>query len=354
MLDYDVSRLEDYTLESIGDLFALMTRCCAIKKVSATERPFDYTSDYIEYGDFDTILKLFRNKYLKDYYSKKETEKRKKGLKSLTNEHLPLASAIAENYNELLKEKQRFIKVEDFSRDYFFDIATRGESEKEKEENMKYVQDIIKSPDFTFNHCIYYNDSMMSAMSLYRRLRLGPKKMTISQLTLLISAIGLPLKLNLSFPKDSVCDRKYASIFQEIPNIQDQLNCYFCLEHLDFSKWVRKIATKKEDASTANRLKRFKQIYRRYMENIMYYNDLAEIAEMIGAKIRISFSAEIIQKYRICQENIRVISHNMKQLSLPDELSTEIESKILESITSDTFDLQIAECLIRLEDERKN
>ncbi len=345
MLDYEVSQLENFTIDSIEDLFAIMTRCCAIKKISSTEKPFDYKSYFLDDGDFDEILELLKKKYLNGY-----NYNRKKNKLYIFDDHLPLASAISKNYNKLLKEKKRFVEVEDFSKDYFFDTATKGETEKEKEENLERVQNIIKNPDFTFNHCVYYNEPLLSAMSLYRRLRSNPeRKMSISQITLFIEAIGLPLRLTLSFPKGSVRDKKYAPIFHGISNVQDQLNCYFCMEHLDFSKWIRTIAPKKDDKNP----KRFLQIYRRYMENVMYYNDFAEIAEMIGAKIKIGFSTEMIQKYQICQENISKISNSMKQLPLSDEFSQKIESKILESIPSGIFDIQVAECLIQLEEQRK-
>lgn len=349
MFDYEVSRLEDFTLDSINDLLAIMSRCCAIKKISSTEKPFEYKSDYLEHGDFNEILELLKKKYLNGYnYNRRKKDADQNNTLYFFDEHLPLAGAISKNYNKLLKEKQRFVEVKEFSRDYFFDTATKGESEEEKEENLERVQNIIKNPDFTFNHCIYYNEPLLSAMSLYRRLRNDPdKKLTLSQITLFIEAIGLPLRLNLSFPEGSVRDKKYTPIFQDISNVQDQLNCYFCLEHLDFSKWIRTIVPKKGDENP----KRFLQIYRRYMENVMYYKDFGEIVEMIGAKIKICFSAETIQKYRVCHENMSKISDSIKQLSLSDELSTKIESKILESIPSGTFDIQFAECLVHLKDE---
>ncbi len=356
MLDYDVSRLEDFSLGSMNDLFAVMAQCSSsINHVSIkSEKPesgkFEYESDYLEYGDFNPILELFKKRYLKDYYEKKTSYKRRGETKDFNKMFLPLVSVIADNYNALLTEKQRFVKVEDYSKEYLFDIAANGSSEEEKFENFKRAQEMIKDPDFTFNHCIYYKDSLISTMSLYRRLRVGKNKVTVSQIMLLISAFGLPLRLNLSFPKGSVREKKYGPIFQTIPNIVDQLNCYFCMEHINLSKWLRKFASKNKDTmykKNSDNHKLYEQIYRRYIENGLYYTDILNFVEMFGASIKISFTPETIQKYQCYQEVKQMLA-----LYSHDKTSEEIGSNVLESI--DDFDVLVAECLLKLDEERKN
>lgn len=167
---------------------------------------------------------------------------------------------------------------------------------------------------------------------------------------LLISAFGLPLRLNLSFPKGSVREKKYGPIFQTIPNIVDQLNCYFCMEHINLSKWLRKFASKNKDTmykKNSDNHKLYEQIYRRYIENGLYYTDILNFVEMFGASIKISFTPETIQKYQCYQEVKQMLA-----LYSHDKTSEEIGSNVLESI--DDFDVLVAECLLKLDEERKN
>ena len=68
---------------------------------------------------------------------------------------------------------------------------------------------------------------------------------------------------------------------------------------------------------------------------------------MFGASIKISFTPETIQKYQCYQEVKQMLA-----LYSHDKTSEEIGSNVLESI--DDFDVLVAECLLKLDEERKN
>lgn len=347
MFDYDISTLEKFSFDSICDVFAIIAKNYQVKPNCDTE-PFHYKSYYLSDEEVEESKENKKDKK-KDKKNKKDNEDKETQVncdiipKSLIEKYQRMYAEekistnytidkipyeiLSRKYNHLLNEKKEFTKIEGYKKALMDQKVLKGEL------------DMVKDVNFSNSYYPYASISELAPISLYRRLRTDPYEMSMSMMILIIEASDFPLKLTLAFEKGSIREKKYTPIFHGMDNIQEQLECYAALESLSLTRLAK------------NGLKFSKYAYLNLFTGIIKFKEFEAFAETIGAKIKISFTADVIEQYKTYQAATTKILNEVQKVT-PSNINNRLKDQILKDILDTTPELEIVESLIQLEKNR--
>ena len=331
MFDYDVSTLKDFTFSSIYDVFALIAQNYPVRSRYDIES-FEYKSDYLAEGkSYKIVPKSFFEKYQKEYEDEKEKFfKDYYGTQGASAIYSP-CDILTIKYNKLLNNRKEIIETKG--------ITSRKYMDKEIS-NHKF--DLIKDVNFTNSYFAYVPTTELAPLPLYRRLKLDPYEMATTIISLIIEASDFPLKLTLEFEKDSVRYKRYVHLFDALNDIQDQLECYMALEGITMTRLAKQIGFPK-------------YAYNNIFSRIIKFNDFKQLTDMVGAKIKITFTPQIIKTYSSCKLMFKKMLSNIDDMVFKnDQCQESIKYQLFCSIIREAPELAIVESLIELEQLRRS
>lgn len=331
MFDYDVSTLKDFTFSSIYDVFALIAQNYPVRSRYDIES-FEYKSDYLAEGkSYKIVPKSFFEKYQKEYEDEKgKFFKDYYGTQGASAVYSP-CDILTIKYNKLLNNRKEIIETKG--------ITSRKYMDKEIS-NHKF--DLIKDVNFTNSYFAYVPTTELAPLPLYRRLKLDPYEMATTIISLIIEASDFPLKLTLEFEKDSVRYKRYVHLFDALNDIQDQLECYMALEGITMTRLAKEIGFTK-------------YAYNNIFSRIIKFNDFKQLTDMVGAKIKITFTPQIIKTYSSCKLMFEKMLSNIDDMVFKnDQCKESIKYQLFCSIIREAPELAIVESLIELEQLRRS
>ena len=202
--------------------------------------------------------------------------------------------------------------------------------------------DLIKDVNFTNSYFAYVPTTELAPLPLYRRLKLDPYEMATTIISLIIEASDFPLKLTLEFEKDSVRYKRYVHLFDALNDIQDQLECYMALEGITMTRLAKQIGFPK-------------YAYNNIFSRIIKFNDFKQLTDMVGAKIKITFTPQIIKTYSSCKLMFEKMLSNIDDMVFKnDQCKESIKYQLFCSIIREAPELAIVESLIELEQLRRS
>ena len=196
--------------------------------------------------------------------------------------------------------------------------------------------------NFTNSYFAYVPTTELAPLPLYRRLKLDPYEMATTIISLIIEASDFPLKLTLEFEKDSVRYKRYVHLFDALNDIQDQLECYMALEGITMTRLAKQIGFPK-------------YAYNNIFSRIIKFNDFKQLTDMVGAKIKITFTPQIIKTYSSCKLMFEKMLSNIDDMVFKnDQCKESIKYQLFCSIIREAPELAIVESLIELEQLRRS
>ena len=157
-----------------------------------------------------------------------------------------------------------------------------------------------------------------------------------------LSDIKQVLKLTLEFEKDSVRYKRYVHLFDALNDIQDQLECYMALEGITMTRLAKQIGFPK-------------YAYNNIFSRIIKFNDFKQLTDMVGAKIKITFTPQIIKTYSSCKLMFEKMLSNIDDMVFKnDQCKESIKYQLFCSIIREAPELAIVESLIELEQLRRS
>ena len=261
-----------------------------------------------------------KEKFFKDYY----------GTQGASAIYSP-CDILTIKYNKLLNNRKEIIETKG--------ITSRKYMDKEIS-NHKF--DLIKDVNFTNSYFAYVPTTELAPLPLYRRLKLDPYEMATTIISLIIEASDFPLKLTLEFEKDSVRYKRYVHLFDALNDIQDQLECYMALEGITMTRLAKEIGFPK-------------YAYNNIFARIIKFNDFKQLTDMVGAKIKITFTPQIIKTYSSCKLMFEKMLSNIDDMVFKnDQCKESIKYQLFCSIIREAPELAIVESLIELEQLRRS
>ena len=223
-------------------------------------------------------------------------------------------------------------------------IETKGITSRKymDKEISNHKFDLIKDVNFTNSYFAYVPTTELAPLPLYRRLKLDPYEMATTIISLIIEASDFPLKLTLEFEKDSVRYKRYVHLFDALNDIQDQLECYMALEGITMTRLAKEIGFPK-------------YAYNNIFARIIKFNDFKQLTDMVGAKIKITFTPQIIKTYSSCKLMFEKMLSNIDDMVFKnDQCKESIKYQLFCSIIREAPELAIVESLIELEQLRRS
>lgn len=316
MFDYDVSVLENFSFNSIRDVFALLAQNYQVTSKYDIER-FKYKSYYLNAKKTYKIIP----QSLIEKYCKEDSKKKISNKYAATG--IPYG-ILSEKYNQLLNEKKQFTQIEGYTKTFL--------NQKIKDGDFDKVQDA----NYTNSYYPYAGLNNIADFSMYRRLRKDPYDMPIHEIMLILDASHFPLKMTMEFPEGSILYKKYKTIFNSIPSIYEQLMCYFSIEFISSKTLTLEIYNGVQSA------------YKSLIHGSIKFQTFEEIVNSLGAEVKISFVPEIIKTYNSYKVLVDEIFKDIYKAILNNDKKI-VKSQILNGILKENPELEIAESLIKLE-----
>lgn len=323
MFNYDISELENFSFSSIRDVFALIAQSYNIKSKYDIDT-FKYESDYL---NRDKSYKILPRSWIEKCYAQYAESDKNKANYIIKGAGYDILS---ERYNQLLRDKKKFIENENYKKTLMDEEMKNGEIGK------------IVDVNYTNSYFPYSTIPIIADYSMYKRLRTDPYAMPIPMIMLIIEASGFPLRMTLEFEKGSIMHEKYTPIFNAIPSVYEQLVYYFSIECITVKTYITEVLNMR------------KRTYTNFIHGSINYEEFEKIANSIGAKLKISFTHQIIKTYDSYKKKTDKLMKNIQKLIYDDDDKSIIESKIKNSILKDIPELEITETLIKLEKMRQS
>lgn len=351
MFDYDVSVLEEFSFESIYDLFAIIAQVYTTKEINSNNLSFDYCEKTTYLGDTKNkeimeMIQKIQSLITDIYINNGEYQEVKLKITNTPNQKGSILNNILRlHYNSLFEKKKSIIENAALNTNNIY---------QKKFASNSMTTDISSSidPDF-LNECFFYiSESPIAYTSFYRRLRTNLDRQNVIALESIVSSTCFPLKLRIAFKKGSARQKKYTPIFNEIDTLQDQLFCFFGIEGINpnkFSTYVLKAANKTN-------------IFRQIKLGSLSYKNFMTILDALDAKIEIVLTDEIIDRYKKYQSIIKntislytnslktshIESYNIRETEIND-----LQLTLKKDIIKKEPELQLANYFIQLEELRK-
>ena len=131
-------------------------------------------------------------------------------------------------------------------------------------------------------------------------------------------------------------------MFDALNDIQDQLECYMALEGITMTRLAKQIGFPK-------------YAYNNIFSRIIKFNDFKQLTDMVGAKIKITFTPQIIKTYSSCKLMFEKMLSNIDDMVFKnDQCKESIKYQLFCSIIREAPELAIVESLIELEQLRRS